>query len=93
MSVPTPRSDLNTRLIEEEVVILDRANGTVHRLNATAAAIWNLCDGQRSAPVIAEQISATYELDPGDALREVSRTIADFERLGLLDAAPGDDHP
>jgi hypothetical protein len=89
VSVPTPRSDLTTRVVDEEVVILDRANGMVHRLNATAAAVWKLCDGRHDEIVIADQVAAAFDGTPEDVRRQVSRTIADFRQLGLLSAAGG----
>jgi pyrroloquinoline quinone biosynthesis protein D len=91
MLAPTSRSDLATRVVDGEVVILDRANGTVHRLNATAAAIWKLCDGEHSVAAIAEHIDAAYDQAPDDVRGEVSRTIVDFERLGLLEPSAADE--
>ena len=89
MLVPTPRPDLTTRVVDEEVVILDRANGMVHRLNATAAAVWKLCDGQRNVSGIADEIAAAFDGTPEDLRSDVSRTVADFEQLGLLSPTGG----
>jgi Coenzyme PQQ synthesis protein D (PqqD) len=82
---PRPRSDLNTRVIDNEVVILDRANGNIHRLNATASAIWNLCDGRNTPEEISRQVAASFQLTPADVLPDVLRTVEDFQRLNLLD--------
>ena len=82
---PRPRSDLNTRVIDDEVVILDRANGNIHRLNATASAIWNLCDGRNTAEEISRQVAAAFQVTPADVLPDVLRTVEDFQRLNLLE--------
>lgn len=81
---PRPRADLLVRIIGSEVVILDRAAGQVHRLNATASRIWQQCDGSRSVPEIADSVCAEFDATRDQALRDVERTIADLARLGLL---------
>lgn len=74
-----------TRLIEGEVVILDRAAGVVHQLNATAGRVWSSCDGTASTQAIAEQLVADYEVALETALRDVETTIGRLQALGLLD--------
>jgi len=78
------RSDLVARTINGEVVILDRAAGTVHQLNATASHIWSACDGAHSVADIAASVAARFEETPETVLRDVLATLADFQRLGLL---------
>jgi len=85
---PTPRAGLATRVLDGEVVILDRANGHVHRLNATASAIWNLCDGKSTTDDIAAQVAAAFQRKPDEVLADVLRTVADLGRLDLLDNKP-----
>ena len=82
--LPTRRSDLETRTVDEEVVILDLANGNVHRLNATASLVWNDCDGQRTVTDIATRLAARFHLTADDVISDVTAAITDLEQLGLL---------
>ena len=84
--IPTPRSGLATRVVDEEVVILDRANGNVHRLNSTASAIWNLCDGKNTTDEIAAHLAEAFQLPPDQVLADVRRMVEDLEKLDLLDS-------
>ena len=81
---PTPRPGLATRVLNDEVVILDHAKGNVHRLNATASAIWNLCDGKNTAEEIAALLAAEFQLKLDQVLVDVRQTLADLEKLALL---------
>ena len=83
--LPSPRPGLATKVVAEEVVILDRASGTVHRLNATASVIWNLCDGKNSLDDIAAGLAAAFRRSPNEVLADVQQTIADLKKLNLLD--------
>src|SRR5215207_2690811 len=81
------RSDLITCAVDEEIVVLDRATGYVHQLNATASQIWRACDGRHSVEDIAAQIAELFESAPEAVRRDVVTALADFERLGLLRAS------
>jgi hypothetical protein len=78
------RPDLLTRIVDGEVIILDRANGLVHQLNATASHVWNAFDEKLSAADIAAEMSRRFSDTPETVLKDVHRTIAEFERLELL---------
>jgi hypothetical protein len=78
------RSDLLTRTIDDELVILDRATGYVHRLNHAAARIWAYCDGRYSVQDIAASLTGTYDVSHEIALSDAAATVADFRKLGLL---------
>src|SRR3954464_3625915 len=83
------RPDLLTCTVDGEIVILDRAAGYVHQLNATASQIWRACDGQHSVEEIAAQVTEQFESTPDAVLRDVVVALGNLERLGLLlDDAP-----
>jgi Coenzyme PQQ synthesis protein D (PqqD) len=78
------RPDLLTCTVDGEVVILDRVAGFVHQLNATASYIWSACDGRHAVGEIAAGVAASFEGATDAVLDDVLRSLADFERLGLL---------
>jgi hypothetical protein len=82
--MPARRTNLITRAIDDEIVVLDDEHGFVHRLNASASRIWTYCDGTRSTRQVAEAFAADVDRQPDDVLADVVQTLADFERLGLL---------
>jgi PqqD family protein of HPr-rel-A system len=84
---PRPRQSpaLTVRRLGAGKALHDPMTRKTHVLNATAAAIWELCDGE-TAP--SEMIAAVCDLtgQPIEvAAEDITRTLADFERLGLID--------
>jgi hypothetical protein len=75
---------LIVRLIDGEVVILDRSAGRVHHLNATASCIWNGCDGTQSVSEIATRLTDEFDVVSEAVLRDVIAALVQFQELGLL---------
>ena len=82
---PARRPDLLTRLVDDEVVILDRERGHVHRLNVTATCIWSQCDGLTAPDAIIGRLAAEFGREPQDVAADVATTLDEFRRLGLLE--------
>jgi len=72
----------------DEYVFYDRSGDRVHVLNATARAVYLLCDGTRSVEEIAGEITAEYDVDGDTALRDVRETVRQLVELGLVALAP-----
>ncbi len=83
--LPTRRQDLLSRTVEEEVVILNRDTGQVHRLNLTASYIWQLCDGTNTSDQIAAQLAADFGRSTEQVIDDVLGAIASLRQLGLLE--------
>ena len=81
------RADLKTRLVDGELVVLDRDGEMVHQLNQTASYIWERCDGESTAAKIAGEICHDFEIEYSAALIDVLNTIEQFEKLKLLNDA------
>jgi PqqD family protein of HPr-rel-A system len=66
---PVRRPDVWLRQSDDENVIYDPLTSEVHMLNATALAIWVLCDGQTT---VDEMVQAVCELSglPETVVRE-----------------------
>jgi hypothetical protein len=83
------RQDLVSRVVDDEILILDRAAGRVHRLNRTASYVWSACDG-RSASEVASEMAAHFDITSDTVLSDVETTLVNFRRLGLLLHASGE---
>ena len=78
------RRDLSERTVEGETVLLDRANGQIHHLNATAAYIWKQCEGL-SSKAIAERLAQTFQIDPRSAETDVVALLGEMNAMKLLE--------
>ena len=88
MNYPKRRTDVNSRVVEEETVVLDRHHEVIHQLNLTATYIWERCDGQASIEAIAAQLAETFDVEYETALNDVVRVMRDFHHLQLLEVVP-----
>jgi hypothetical protein len=82
---PKRRNDVNVRVVDGEVVILDRQADLIHQLNHTASYIWDRCDGRSTAAEIARQLAAVFNVDASTAIHDVATTVTQLYRLGLLE--------
>jgi PqqD family protein of HPr-rel-A system len=81
---PIPDSDVTAYQLDDELVLYDARTTAAHVLNASAARIWELCDGTRTLPELADALSATYALDPQRAQTDVSELVVSLSAAGLL---------
>ena len=81
------RMGVQSRLVEGEMVVLDREHDLIHQLNKTATFIWEHCDGQQSAADIANAVCENIDVDEATAIREVIQTLERLQSLRLI----GDD--
>jgi len=86
LDAPRRRTDLQGRNLDGETVLLDRDNGVIHQLNATAAFVWDHCDGHRSADEIADLLTAAFDVEAPTARRDVGAALEAFRALSLLSA-------
>lgn len=81
---PERRTDLEVREVEGSLLVLDRRNGRIHQFNASAALIWQHCDGRLSVKEIVERVSVTYDVPVDMVSGDVNTAIDEFMGLGLL---------
>jgi Coenzyme PQQ synthesis protein D (PqqD) len=84
---PKRRPDVNVRMVEGEVVVLDRQANLIHQLNRTASYIWDRCDGQAPVAEIAKQLAGAFDIDVTTAIQDVATTIMQLRTLGLLESS------
>lgn len=83
---PKARSEqLIVKEMDGELAIYDEREHRAHELNATAAAVWQRCDGKTSLADIAARIAAHSELPQDEDI--VRMALDQLSRAGLLDQA------
>lgn len=94
-NVPRRRPGASGEWFGADFLVLDAEGRTLRGLNATAARIWALCDGQRTARAVAEQVALEFSTDVGPVLADTLRFLTELQRRGLVDEvrAPAGDAP
>lgn len=70
--------------VENESILFDSTGGTVHVLNSTGAAIWELLDGKKTLEEITKKIAEEFEADPAEVRPDVDAFIVELKGKGLL---------
>ena len=82
--------DLESQEVGDELMLIDARSDRVHVLNPTMAAIWKLCDGERSPEQIAQALSGVVDCSEVEDLLTVTcdslRSLAALELFGPFDA-------
>ena len=80
-----PRDDLGIEEVEEDLLILDKRNQKIHRLNSTASLIWaGLQDGQGMDAIVSD-IVENFDILVEDAEKDVARVLEEFRALNLFE--------
>ena len=79
-----PRDDLEIEKVEEDLLILDKRNQKIHRLNATASIIWASLQEGRRTDVIVKEIVENFDILSQVAEEDVTRVLEEFRALNLL---------
>ena len=87
------RTGVQSRLVEGEMIVLDREHDLIHQFNRTATFIWDHCDGQHSTSEIADAVCENFEVDEATAIKEVIETLERLQNLGLVGDPQTDDKP
>jgi PqqD family protein of HPr-rel-A system len=81
---PVRKQEVWLRQAEDENVVYDPDSGAVHILNATAVAIWELCDGQTDPREMVDAICGLSGLPNEVVTEDVDRILGEFDRVGIL---------
>ncbi|MEX1004531.1 MAG: HPr-rel-A system PqqD family peptide chaperone [Acidimicrobiia bacterium] len=68
----------------DQTAVYSPETGMLHLLNASARAIWELCDGETGPQEMAEAINDLTGLDYADAWTDISQTLDRLAELGLI---------
>ena len=81
---PSKRPGLWLRQAGKENAVIDSDSGSVHLLNETALAIWQLCDGETWPREMVRAICDVSGLPEEVVGEDIARTLHGFDHLGLL---------
>ena len=81
---PAPLSGVSAFPLDDELVLYEPNAGATYVLNPTAAFIWSLCDGDRTAQEVAEELADAYGIDERQAVTDVTTLLDTLERAGFL---------
>lgn len=81
---PERRGELVQSASSEGWTVYEPTTDSLHVLNDTARAIWELCDGSTTRREMAEAVSELTGLDLESAEEDVRSTLAQLARLNLV---------
>ncbi len=70
---------------DDEAAIYDPMSGSLHRLNPSALAIWELCDGRTSIAEMGTALAEVTNMPEQQATADIARTVNELQDLGLLE--------
>lgn len=80
----TPRVDLNAESIGGDLLILDKRNNRIHRLNQTASVVWRNVELKKDTDFIVENVVEKFDVSRATALADVQSILNEFRALDLL---------
>jgi hypothetical protein len=81
---PMRSADVWLRQTPGETAIYDPSTESVHLLNETALAIWNLCDGETTVEEMVVAICELCNMHREIVVEDVDRILTEFGAAGLL---------
>ena len=79
------RSDIEKKIIGDEIMLFDPNDGSVYALNSTASYIWELCDGRHTFEAIIEKLQRKYNMEKEENLRrDLNEALSYFQKSKLL---------
>ena len=85
-AAPRRKADVFRHPAGNETVLYDAASDAIHILNATALAVWEVCDGQHTPDQIADHLRSHFAAAPPgrDIRTDVETALTTLEREGLI---------
>lgn len=80
-SVPSPDPGFVLEELDEELLLFHPQNNRILELNATAALVWQLCDGSRTVAQISKLLADAYPQDAGTIAQDVQRILEELNKL------------
>ena len=82
--VPLPDPGFVLEELDQELLLFHPQDGRLLELNATAALVWQLCDGVRTVAVISGLIADAYPQDAASIAQDVPDILVELNKLGAV---------
>src|SRR3954454_13922044 len=73
--------------IDGELVVYDPRRREAHLLNATAALLFEQCDGRTDIDHLGRELAQEFDVDRTTMIDHIEAAVAEFDRLGLTERA------
>lgn len=81
---PIRRPGVWLRRAGEENAIYDPLTESLHLLNETALAIWQLCDGETTPDEMVTAICKLFRTSTDEVTEDVNRVLGEFKTAGII---------
>jgi hypothetical protein len=81
---PTRVGEVWTRKDGDQTAVFDPSTGTLSRMNPSALAIWELCDGETQQDEVVDALVELTGRTRSEVADEVEGTLLKLRKLGLL---------
>ena len=71
--------------MDDDLLVADFGESQLHILNPTAAAVWDMCDGQYTAEQMADLLAGHFGLPVEDVQDDVVKMLGEFHEKGLIE--------
>ncbi len=82
--IPIKSPDTAHQIIDGEAVIITPGQMMVHVLNSVGSRIWDLADGRRSIPEIAEILAQEFDVSYETALKDAIEFTGDLAEKRVM---------
>ena len=82
---PRQKPDFKLDKLDDEFVLFHPAQNTVFYCNETAALIWALCNGERTAQDIGALLTAAYPEAAGEITAQIKDALRQFYEQGAIE--------
>jgi hypothetical protein len=90
ISGPRRRTDIRfEHMPDGSAVLFDPTNAMTYAITASAALVWEACDGSASPGAIEARLADTYDAPRDVIARDVDALLKHFGELGLLQPGCG----
>lgn len=79
------RPDLLVEVVEDDLLVLDRAAGRIHKLNPSASIVWRAIERGSDSASIAAELSETYDIALETATRDTRKILSKFASLSMIE--------